>query len=1032
MSFACWQGRSCRHMLMMMKWTTYSLFRAVLVAILVVGFAPADVYSKNTPIPSVHGSVIRDYARITFEWPRTVFFTAKTKGKSLTLKFDHKASPDTAKLLSQLNPYVTHVERKADGKTLVVSLDKPYRIRTFVSDNINGVDLLGVDPKVHRKTTLAKARSKLKKNIAEAKPAEKPVDKDEKATQLAKLAPAAGEDEKEAKIAELEEQEMAAATVEPEVATGGDSMPVPPDQLKIAESDSLKVNISATDDSAVLRLPFKERMALAVFVRNRHLWLVFNKAMPIDLSDFDALPRTVIGKAQWIKSVRATVLRMPIDDGVYINLAKEDTTSLDWAILLTSTKHTPDKPVKVIVNTEPPSPAHVFIPLLDAAEPVAVIDPQIGDRMIVTPFYNVDHGLAIQRDFVEFTLLRSAQGLAVVKKADDVTVVPLRNGLRVSVPGGASLTAGLPEVKDSRSSGTSIAVATLFPHDLWKIERSTNPRLFTTALFRRIASSDKPQEANEARLRLAQYYLSEGMAPEALAFLDGIKRTNPSYYRSAKLAALRGAANFLMYRFIDASRDFQSSELNNNKEIDYWRSMLSDLLGNPDQYYNYLALNADYFSKYPPKLRQRMAIVAADRNVAAKEYNTALKIFDSLQEDKQIGAISAYINFLLAKISADAGQDKEAMEIWDRLAADYDQPFVRANAEFARIIWGMDNGVLTKSEGADRLERLRLGWHGDTLELQVLTLLGDIYSEKKDYINAMRVWHGAIQSFPNTSSAITMSRKMQEAFIAMFNEGRSDELPPLEALALYYEYRSYTPSGNTGDELMERLADRLISVDLLSQAASLLEHQMKFQVEKEKRSKVGAKLATIHLLNHKPKRALEALQQSVYGENSLLLKLYRNRLTAEALIVMGKTTKALLTLGQDYSPEAERLRLDVYWSERDWEKIISSVEAVLKEREDPTAPITLDESELLLKLSLAYVFTDDKQQLQYLRDYFSPLMANNPNKEIFDFVTSPEMVLTTRNFDEVVERMTYTRNFIESYSARIQTAGLENSMSKNP
>ena len=86
---------------------------------------------------------------------------------------------------------------------------------------------------------------------------------------------------------------------------------------------------------------------------------------------------------------------------------------------------------------------------------------------------------------------------------------------------------------------------------------------------------------------------------------------------------------------------------------------------------------------------------------------------------------------------------------------------------------------------------------------------------------------------------------------------------------------------------------------------------------------------------------------------------------------------------------------------------------------------------MLLKLSLAYVFTDDTTQLQYLRDYFGPLMKKNPNKEIFDFVTSPEMVLTTRNFDDVVARMTYTRNFLENYSARIQTAGLENTMNKS-
>lgn len=1002
----------------------------LLVLALVCAWPVVAAAPKGNAVPSVRGNVIRNYARITFEWPDTTYFTAKTSGNDLIISFDRKADPDMGRLLSQLSPYVTHVQRRADGKTLVFSLDKPYRIRTFVSDHINGVDLLGVDPKMWHKSVVA-AKPKPATAVAKA-PSLKPLppvpvviaSEEAQATAFAQLAPAAGEETPPAAPAVPESIDTASQPVILNRGEG-DTPAIPPGEVKPAPvSDKLKVNISAANDSAVLRIPFTERVALAAFIRNRHLWLVFNKPFPLDLSDFDALPRTVIGKAQWIRSQYATVLRMPIDDGVYINMAKEEENSLEWAILLTSKKHEPQQRIKIIVNTEPPSPAHVFVPVLDAAEPVTVTDPQIGDKMIITPFFATDHGLTAARDFVDFTLLKTGQGLAVVKKSDAAQVVPLRNGLRVSMPGGSMLSPDLPELKEEQAASASLALATLFPYELWKIDNTTNPRLYINTLFHRIAESATPQDANEIRLRLAQYHLGEGMGPETLMYLEGIHRTNPSYFRSAKLAALRGAANFLMYRFIDASRDFASSELNNNKEIEYWRAMLADLLGNADHTYDYLALNQDYFNKYPPKLRQRLAIVAADRSIASKEYNTALKIFDTLQADKQVDAVSTYINFLLAKISSDTGQEKEARDMWDKIADDYKHPFVRANAEFARIIWGMDHSQLTKAEGAERLEKLRLSWHGDSLELQVLTLLGDIYGEKKDYINAMRIWHGAIQSFPNTSVAITMTRRMQEAFILMFNEGISDTLPPLEALALYYEYRTYTPSGNTGDELMERLADRLISVDLLDQASTLLEHQMKFQVEKEKRSRVGAKLATIHLLNHQPKKALQALQDSVYGENSLMLKLYRNRLTAEAMADMGESNRALEVLGQDNSAEAERVRLQVYWRERDWEKIIASVEDMLKARPDNTAPVTIDESELLLKLSLAYVFKNDKEQLRFLRDYFSPLMAGNPNQKVFDFITSPDTVLTTRNFDEVVASLTHTRSFIEHYNARIETAGL--------
>jgi tetratricopeptide (TPR) repeat protein len=550
-------------------------------------------------------------------------------------------------------------------------------------------------------------------------------------------------------------------------------------------------------------------------------------------------------------------------------------------------------------------------------------------------------------------------------------------------------------------------------------------RTHLQGLFHRIVESSNPQEANEARLQMAKIYLSDGMAVEALGLLDGINRTNPSFYRSAKVSAMHGAGNFLLYRFVEAARDFSAPELNNNKEIEYWRGMLADLLGNPDQSYDYLAMNQDYISKYPPMFRQRLAIVAADRAIDAKEYNTALKIFDKLHQDNMLEPINAYINYLLAKVSADTGQPKEAQDMWNKLAGDFEHPFVQARAEFSRIAWDMDHDTITKDQAVDRLERLRLGWHGDGLELKVLTLLGDLYSDKKDYVNAMRIWNGGVISFPNTGAAIDMARKMQEAFITMFNEGIADKLPPLEALALYYEYRNYTPPGATGNEMIERLADRLVDVDLLDQASSLLDHQMHFQLEKEQRSRIGVKLANVYLLNHQPQKALTALQDSLYGENSLMLRLLRNRLTAQALVDMGQPDRAMATLGSDNSADAERIRMSVYWRQKEWTKLVASIEGLLKTRPDNTAPISLEESEYLLKLSLAYVFENNSEQLQYLHDYFGPLMEKNPNKPVFDFITGGQMQLTTTNFDEVLKYLSDTRSFIENYKAHIQTPSMQ-------
>jgi tetratricopeptide (TPR) repeat protein len=1008
---------------------------AALLALFLSSVVVAAPRQQQDALPITRGAIVRDTARVTFEWQKPVKFSLGADGRDLIIRFSRSANPNFVPMLAALHPYVVGAKRRDDGRTIVLTLDKPYRVRPFTAGSQSGVEILGIDPAARKEAILSAKAAK--------KNAEKLQANADTGKELAELAPAAGpakaapatEPAKPAEAAKPEEQPKAEEATSAKENTTETTKQEPAKNAEQQTDDAArpmteasqeqaqavttnKVSISAADDSATLRFPLDKRTAFAVFTRNHYLWIVLGRQVKLDLSEFEEMAKTVIGKPSIIENSKATVLYMPMDDNVYTTVTKEEDSDR-WVVLVTQTKKPPKNPIAVEVNTTPPAPSHIFLPVLEMADTIVVRDPQVGDSLVITPLFNPGEGVSVLRSFVEFNLLDSTQGIAVAKKADDVTVMQLRNGLRITTKRGASITPDLPKVDEKKLDEGVQANPTLFPYALWKTDSPIERRRRIQGLMREIVSAGSVQDANNARLRLAQLYLGEGMAAESIAVLDVINRTNPSFYRSAKLNALRGAGNFLMYRFIESARDFAASELNNNKEVGYWRAVLSDLLGNAGQTYDFLEMNPDYISKYPPLFRQRLVIVAADRAIGAKEYNTALRIFDTLQQENLLESINVYIKFLMAKISMSTGQQEDANEALDKIAEDMKYPFVRARAEFTRIARDMEAGM-SREKAKERLERLRLGWHGDGLELQVLTLLGDLYYEDKDYVNAMRVWNNAVQSFPNTAGSIEMTSKMQEAFIVMFNEGATDRLPPLEALAIYYEYRNYMPRGIAGNEMMERLADRLIGIDLLDQAAELLDRQMRSQTEKEARSKLGAKLAATHLMSHQPEKALSVLQDSVYGENPVLLRLLRNRLTAEAMVELKQYDKAMQTLGQDDSDDAERIRIAVYWQERDWPKLTASVERLLKARPDITAPVSIDESEQLMKLALAYVFQNNKEQLQYLRDYFGPLMADSPNQEIFDFITRGDITPNSRNFDQVMQSLTNTRSFVDNYRAKIK------------
>ena len=87
-------------------------------------------------------------------------------------------------------------------------------------------------------------------------------------------------------------------------------------------------------------------------------------------------------------------------------------------------------------------------------------------------------------------------------------------------------------------------------------------------------------------------------------------------------------------------------------------------------------------------------------------------------------------------------------------------------------------------------------------------------------------------------------------------------MPPIDALSLFYDFRDLTPVGRRGDEMIRKLADRLVSVDLLDQAAELLQHQVDNRLQGAARAQVAVRLAVIYLMGRKPDRAIQALRTS--------------------------------------------------------------------------------------------------------------------------------------------------------------------------
>jgi hypothetical protein len=241
--------------------------------------------------------------------------------------------------------------------------------------------------------------------------------------------------------------------------------------------------------------------------------------------------------------------------------------------------------------------------------------------------------------------------------------------------------------------------------------------------------------------------------------------------------------------------------------------------------------------------------------------------------------------------------------------------------------------------------------------------------------------------FPNAPVTRAIQSDASKTFDALFLSGKGDALPAIDALGLFYDYRDLTPIGRRGDEMIRRLAERLVSVDLLDQAAELLQYQVDNRLQGAARAQVAARLAVIYLMNHNPKKAQAVLRATRTADLANEIRVPRLMIEARALSDIGRHDFALEVVAALDGREALRLRSDIYWASRQWQKSAEHIELLHGDRWKSFEPLSDGERADMLRAGVAYALAEDKLGIARLRDKYAAKMAQGPDGRAFDVVT---------------------------------------------
>ena len=1002
-------------------------------------WATALAFSSLTPTYVAAVDVLTqiedERARILFDWQQNVDIVPTIVGNQLSIQFSQNEQIDVRKLLSSLRPYVVNASQP-NGRQIILTLDEAYGLQAFKDGKANGVDLLIKDAKAKPldpnevttdksilTTEPSKVRGGLKKDKINPMLTTEPQAEGKPQSELSTKQIAPKKDIAKNPLLNAKSNAKSNAGIAKDEAAQSRLYALANKMNK----GKMVVGVKKTPISGDFFFPFHERTAAATLQYGGDLYVIFSHVNAVDVEKLSSALPSFIGDVEQIYHNSATILRFKAQPSTQIySKAKQTGKGYEWQISMMRRPQLPNQIITPELVSKPPIKPHVFLNAMQLAEMMVFKEPITGENITIIPSYENGSGVYPERISPDLTVLATGQGVAFIPSNNDIKILRLRQGIRLTRMGGLNISDNIPNIPAEQLSNISASNQSFFPYESWKAKDDVDFAEAERNFLREISLADE-RKIPALRLGLTKLYMAEGLYMEALGLLELLQTNSPDFYADYQLAALEAAADFMVGRSGEAERLFNDETLQDADEIKLWQRAMQ-IAGGKRLNFDYFDYDKRYIHSYPPAMRRKLAILAVDNALAQKKYNLAKNILNKLNEAGLGEPLENYAAYVNGRIAAENGDLETAEKILQPLIDDTEDNFIRSRAAFSLATNRYKQGKIDRAELIAALRPVQLLWRGDNFELNVLNLLGELYVNNNQTLEGLRAWRDVITYFPTSEIALEVAGRMANTFVEFFNEGGADAMTPLQALSLYYEFRDLTPIGEAGDKMVQQLADRLVAVDLLDKAAKLLEYQVTYRLDKAERSKIGTKLAMIYLLNREPEKSLKVLELTGYGANNEGLNRKRNHIAAIAYGKLGKWQTAINLLRDDYSKDAKYIRSDIYWDIKDWYNLAINLEEILGSRKVATDPLNEQETQTLLRLCVAYSFMGDSKQLAYLRDYFTPLVAQEQDKQTFAFLTSATDVVNRENITRITEEVDKMSDFLDNYQVNLKDDKLSNEL----
>lgn len=956
----------------------------------------ADEAKKKPPV-RVRTSVQPTFVRFVFELPDGIAVSSSLSADKFSLSFSSPLTFDLADARIAAPNNIKSIDQKVagDSSSVDISLIGEVDVHAFREERNYIVDI-GFDKAQKSSINLPPQPSSAAaaKNVVGA---QSPAPTSEAIAKEAKIAvkpsgepakPQAAKPEVHAEVkaappvTPVKSETPAAAQVAPVAASPAPATPAVPTPAASPApkpvGDAVAVEAKRTSDEFRLTFPFGAATPLAVFPRADAIWVVFATGKSLDIGTVRHEGGSLLADATLADVPNGRALRLRLNRPQLVSLTGDAATPV---LTLSDKAETATQPLVALRNISDPGKENVSIAMDKPGPLLRFTDPGAGDTLMIVPATLPARGFVRRQNFVELSLLESIHGIVIKPNSDDITATLSAGSVTLGRPGGLTLSAS-----SAVAERATVVVGPAFDVNEWQDNQKANFNQRLDELIRAAANASGDNQVL-AHLAMARFYLARGFYPEARGVLDLAKALSDGNESEPALIA-RSVADTLSGRPAEGLKALSSPAAGNSPESQLWRALASARLGKWAEAREKFKNVEPVIIGLPTDLQRIVLLDSMRALLEVKDYSGAtargneLGILGVSPEQK------ATLTLLRGRLADALGQDKDALTYFHDAAASDDRP-VAVKAKLYEIALRQKRNEINDDDALRELETLAVLWRGDATEMKTLEMLARLYGEKERYSEAFAATHMVTKIAPNSEIARAMQDNASAVFANLYLTSKGDGLPPIEALAMFYEYRDLAPIGRRGDEMIRRLADRLVAFDLLDQAGELLQYQIDHRLEGAARAQVAARLATIYLMNRKPNRAIAALRTTRIADLAGELRQQRLLLEARAQSDIGRRDLALDIISNLTGREAIRLRSDIYWASRRWRESAEQIELLYGDRWRDFKPLTDLEKSDIIRATIGYALANDAIGLGRFREKYAPKMDSASDRSAFAIASKP-------------------------------------------